>query len=195
MKCDEVQPLQGSYLDSELDARTTLEVQEHLKSCQECARLFVEEQRFDAWMTSGLKQGQRSASLWEVVERAVAQPARVPKPQQSSPGSALHDQWTGLIAALAAQLRVVCRQTPRAWSGIAVAWLLILFLNLETRDSETTPVARAEAPSTSEMRFALKQKQLLVAELSIAAETSSPVKVKTPMPRPRSQRQESNLKT
>lgn len=195
MKCDEVQSLQGSYLDSELDARTTLEVQEHLKSCHECARLFVEEQRFEAWMTSELKQGQRSASLWEEVERPLAQPARVPKPPQSSPGSALHDQWPGVLEAVAAQLRIVWRQTPRTWSGIAVAWLLVLFLNLETRDSETMPVAQAAAPSTSEMRFALKQKQLLVAELSIAAETSSPVKVKSSMARPRSQRQESNFKT
>lgn len=195
MKCDEVQPLQGAYVDSELDARTTLEVQEHLKSCHECARLFVEEQQFEAWMTSGLKQGQRSVWLWEELERAVAQPARVPKPQQSSPGSALHDPWTALLGALATQLRVVWSQTPHAWAGIAVAWLLILFMNLATRNAEQMPVAQQAGPSTSEMRFALKQKQLLMAELAVLAETASQSKGKSAMPRPRSQRPESNLKT
>jgi len=42
MKCDEVQTLHGPYLDSELDAKNSLEIQQHLKTCPGCARLFAE---------------------------------------------------------------------------------------------------------------------------------------------------------
>ena len=42
MKCDEAQTLHGPYLDSELDAKTSLEIQQHLKMCPACARLFAE---------------------------------------------------------------------------------------------------------------------------------------------------------
>ena len=195
MKCDEVQPLQGPYLDSELDARTTFDIQEHLKSCRECARLFAEGQRFETWMTAGLKQGQRSASLWEETERAVVQATVSSKHSEPSPLTPNQVGQAGLFAALNTQLRNLWRQAPRTWSGIAVAWLVILFLNLNTRDTETVPVAQQMAPSAAEMHFALKQKQSLMAELTVAAETIATSKTKTAVPRPRSQRQESNLKT
>src|SRR3974390_2027681 len=105
MRCDEIQPLQGAYLDSELDARTTLEIQQHLKSCPECARLFSEEQNFEAWITCGLKQGQRSAALWEQTERAVRDAARSASRPQTSPRAAQRGEWAALFAPLASQLR------------------------------------------------------------------------------------------
>ncbi len=48
MKCDEVQTMHGPYLDSELDAKTTLEIEQHLAACPACARLFAEEQKLNA---------------------------------------------------------------------------------------------------------------------------------------------------
>ena len=57
MKCDEVQTLHGPYLDSELDARTSLEIELHLKACPHCARLFAEEERLEARIKAGLNQG------------------------------------------------------------------------------------------------------------------------------------------
>jgi anti-sigma factor RsiW len=79
MRCDEVQPLQGAYLDSELDARTTLEIQQHLKSCAECADLFGEERELEACITAGLRQGERTGELWARIERSVAAAAADPR--------------------------------------------------------------------------------------------------------------------
>ena len=71
MKCDEVQALHGPYLDSELDARTSLEIEQHLRACPECARLFAEEEKLEARIRAGLKQGPRTPALWAQIERGV----------------------------------------------------------------------------------------------------------------------------
>jgi len=195
MKCEEIQPLQGAYLDSELDARTTLEIEQHLKSCPECARLFAQEQHFEAWITSGLKQGQRSPSIWAQAERAMLAAARAATRSETVPGIAQRRGWSAIFPAFATQLRVVWSGAPRAWTGIAVAWMVILALNLATRETDTMPVAGQAAPSASEIRFALIQKQLMLAELAVTTEASAASKAKTAAPSPRSQRQESNLRT
>ena len=40
MKCAEVRKFVRLYLDSELDAKNSFEVEQHLESCVECAGLF-----------------------------------------------------------------------------------------------------------------------------------------------------------
>ena len=40
MRCHEARNLLGPYLDSELDAKASLEVAQHLESCEDCARVF-----------------------------------------------------------------------------------------------------------------------------------------------------------
>ena len=59
MRCEEVQSLHGPYLDSELEARSTLEIEQHLKSCPDCARLFAEEAEAggaaEGWPDAGVK--------------------------------------------------------------------------------------------------------------------------------------------
>jgi len=72
MKCDQVQTLHGPYLDSELDAKTSLEIQQHLAACPACARLFAEEEKLEALITAGLNRGPRTAALWERIESKVA---------------------------------------------------------------------------------------------------------------------------
>ena len=63
MRCDEVQSLQGPYLDSELDARTSLEIEQHLKACPECARLFAEEEKLEARIKAGPEPRAKNASV------------------------------------------------------------------------------------------------------------------------------------
>src|SRR2546425_132448 len=47
MKCAEVRKFVRLYLDSELDAKHSFEVEQHLESCVECAGLFEAEKKFD----------------------------------------------------------------------------------------------------------------------------------------------------
>ena len=196
MKCDEVRPLQGPYLDSELDSRTSLEIEQHLKACCECALLFEEEQKFEKWLNSGLIQGQRSDGFWEQTERALlgVVPTTTQHRRRRASGSPERDGWPALVQILRAWYQVACGAGPhRAWMAIAAVWVVILALNLQARETVGPALARHPIPSASEIRLAVLQKQLLLADPSVATET--PAFPRAPAPGPRTQRGENTLKT
>ncbi len=72
MKCAEARKLVRLYLDSELDAKNSFEVEQHLESCAECAGLFEAEKKFDARLGRFLRHGQATRPLWERVEAQIA---------------------------------------------------------------------------------------------------------------------------
>ncbi len=72
MRCAEVRKLVGLYLDSELDAKTSFEIQQHLGSCLECAGLFEAEKKFDERLGQFLRHGKSTRSLWERIEARIA---------------------------------------------------------------------------------------------------------------------------
>jgi anti-sigma factor RsiW len=184
MKCDELQPLQGPYLDSELDAKTSLEIAEHLKSCPHCARLFAEEQKVDARLKAGLNRGQRTPALWDKIERSVAVAAR----PGHSPGAVRSAVARGFLAVLGAQLQAGWGRSRWAWSGLAAAWVVILALNVAARETETPLVGVVRVPPPSEVRFAVQQKQLLLADLAGLSEPAPADKPKAAPASPRSER-------
>ena len=195
MKCDEVQPLHGPYLDSELDARTTLEIQEHLKACPDCTRLFAAEEKLEAQIRAGLNQGPRTAALWEQIERAVvtgAQSGSRPRPRacDSQPAA-----WQAFWSALGAQFPAGFRRSPKAWCGLAALWVMILTLNFAAHETDTPLVAGKQLPPAAEVRFAVKQQRLLMAELASLAEPALADKVKTVPPSPHSERRNETLNT
>ena len=207
MKCDEVQTLHGPYLDSELDAKTTLEIEQHLKACPACARLFAEEEKLEARVMAGLKQGPRTAALWDRVERSVLgvaplQPEfpegrenltpRRREAQRGAEGSfSLRSSALFCISALT-RLRGGWQRSRWAWAGLASAWVLILGLNLAARELDAPVVATQQLPSPSEMRFALQQEQLLMADLTL---TSEPGPARKPKPAPMSPRSDRRMET
>ena len=75
MKCPESRKLVRLYLDSELYAKATQEVEQHLESCAECAELFAAEDKIETRVVEVLRRGRRSASVWEGVEAQI-KPAR-----------------------------------------------------------------------------------------------------------------------
>ena len=191
MKCDEVQLLQGPFLDSELDARTTLEIGEHLKSCAECARLFAEEQKLEARMKAGLNRGQRTAALWAELERSVTAASRGTElPRTGQAGG-----WLSILAALAAQVQASLQPSRRAWAGLAAVWVVIAGLNFAGRDGEGARLAEKQLPGSSEVSFAVKQKRLLMADLAALAEPASADKARVAPPSPRSDRRKEPLNT
>lgn len=199
MKCDEVQLLQGAFLDSELDARTTLEIGEHLKSCAECARLFAEEQKLAAQMRAGLGRGQRTAGLWENIERSVvAASAAGEGANRRTRGERAPLQVRGygsVWSALAGQLLASWQRSRWAWSGLAGAWMVILALNLTARETAGPRLADKQLPRSSEVRFAVKQKRLLMADLTAVAEPAPAEKTRGAPLSPRSDRRKATLNT
>ncbi len=188
MTCDEVLCLQGPYLDSELDTKTTIEMGQHLNSCPACASLFAEERKLDARMLAGLNQGHRTAGLWEQIERSVV--AASPESIASTPPRRVAESsgWQTLFRALAEQLQLGLRRCPRAWGSLAVLWVVICILNFTGRDTGKTPLARQEVPSSSEIRLASKQKHVWLVELVPTPEPAPADKTKPASPRPRSER-------
>src|SRR5947208_12277732 len=75
MKCNEIRNLVLAYLDSELDVKTSQEIQLHLQSRAECAELFAREERFNERLFGVLRLGQPTSAIWEKVESRL-RPAR-----------------------------------------------------------------------------------------------------------------------
>ena len=193
MKCDEFQTLHGPYLDSELDAKTSLEIEEHLKACAGCARLFAEEEKLEARIKARLKQGQRTPALWAQIERGVAAAASSATRPRSLERISRPVGWAAVLGILAAQLRTGWQTARWAWAGLAAVWAVILVLNSAAREPNPPRVAGQDLPSASEMRLALKQKDLLIAELALSSEPAA--KPKPAPPSPRSDRRRATFNT
>jgi anti-sigma factor RsiW len=213
MKCDEVQTMQGPYLDSELDAKTTLEIERHLAACPACARLFAQEQKLEARITAGLKQGPRTAALWDQIESSVVaaaplypdlltgcedltqrqgrEPQRVAERAFSLGSSAF--LCVSALRLFWLRLRFGWQRSRWAWTGLAAVWAVILVLHLAAREPEARLVAAQEVPSASEMRLALEQKYLLMAELALTSEPALADKPKPARPSPHSERRNETL--
>jgi len=192
MKCNEVQTMQGPYLDSELDAKTTLEIEQHLAGCPPCTRLFAEEQKLEARIAAGLNRGSRTAGLWAQIEREVAAAASVSRPR---PPALVPQQvgWPAVLGALGAQIRAGWRTSQWAWTGLAAVWAVIIVLNLAAHEPDALLVAGQEVPSASEMRLALEQKYLLMSELALTSEPAPADKPKPVRPSPHSERRNETL--
>ena len=192
MKCDEVQAMQGYYLDLELDAKTSLEIEQHLAGCHTCTRYFDQEQKLEARMMAGLNRGSKTEALWAQIEREVAAAssssrARPPKQPAQPVG------WPAVLDLLGAQLRAGWRASRWGWSGLAAAWVVIVALNLAAREPDQPASAGRKVPSPSEMRLALKQKHLLMAELAFTPEPAPANKPKAAPPSPHSERRLATL--
>ena len=186
MKCDEVRQLHGPSLDSELDAKTTLEIQQHVVACPDCARMFAAAAKLDARVTTGLKQGQRTAALWEQVEQqvvAAAESAARPRPSTLDPRP-------GLLSTLNHQLSTLLWPHPKAWAGLAAVWVVILAVNFAARDPLPVREAMNATPPSPQFREMLKEQEQLLAELVGPIETPAANRPKPIAPQPHSQRRE-----
>ena len=127
-------------------------------------------------------------SAWrtEILTAARARSSRREEAQTPAPASS-----PGLFAEFIHRLALLTRPQRVAWAGLAAAWVVIVTLNLATRETaKPTSMTGASAPTTPETLQALKQQRLLYAELVGRPEQRPPQRLKTNRPGPRSQRRE-----
>ncbi len=73
--CAQVRSLLMPYLDSELDAATTVAVTEHLQRCPTCRARFDAEQQIESALVEHLEQGSMPPDVWERLEDRLARSA------------------------------------------------------------------------------------------------------------------------
>ena len=80
MTCEEAATLMEAYLDSELDARGSAEVAEHLESCRDCADAFAAARNGNARVNEFLRaqpdEAGDSAELWRGIKHRLGVAAR-----------------------------------------------------------------------------------------------------------------------
>lgn len=147
--CRDVEALLGPYLDSELDAKTSLEVSLHLKACPACAGRIAEEAAWQQKLKTALNAGSLAPGLWGPIEECVrsARPPTLVARVADAAAPARH--W-----------RYWLWPSPRLYAGLAAAWTLILGVQWSTRDP-----GPAGGALTSESRTALIEQRHLLAEL------------------------------
>lgn len=78
MRCHEARALCGPFLDSELDVKSSFDVEQHLENCPDCARYFAAERRVEERIATALQVGEKTDSLWQKVEAEVSAPSTRP---------------------------------------------------------------------------------------------------------------------
>src|ERR1035441_4315253 len=92
-----------------------------------------------------------------------------------------------LLSTLIHQLSTLLWPHPTAWAGLAAVWLVILGVNLTTREASTV-VAKRAAPVSSQSFMAFQEQERLLSELIGTSETPVAERTKASPPRPRSER-------
>jgi hypothetical protein len=146
-------------------------------------------------LRAGLNQGQKTAELWEQIERSVTNAAAVAGRPQPAPSRPQPVGWHATLRALGAQFEASLRPPRLACAALGAAWTVIFVLHLSAREPETPVMAGKQLPSASEVRFAVNQKQQLMADLAAVSEPAPADKAKTPPPAPRSDRRKQTLNT
>jgi anti-sigma factor RsiW len=180
MNCDELQTLHGAYLDSELDARTTLEIQRHFAVCPDCSRAFAWEAELDAQIAAGLKRGRRTARLWDQIEQSVVAVAETKSRAERAPEVPLRMPWW----------RELLWPSPQAWAGLAALWIVMLGASFITGEPANLAEGRQAAVPSRELRQVLRQQQQqMLAELGGVPEKLIRKQPDLSAPQPRSERQ------
>jgi hypothetical protein len=105
---------------------------------------------------------------------------RVPRTTHHAPHS------PSLLSTINQQLSTLLWPHPVAWAGLAAIWLVILGVNLTTRNA-TLLVAKRTAPVSPQVFMALREQERLLAELLGPRETPAAERPKNRPPQPRSE--------
>jgi hypothetical protein len=121
---------------------------------------------------------------WREEILSAARQASLP---QHAPRSTLHaPPSASLLSTLHHQLSTLLWPHPVAWAGLAAIWLMILGVNLTTRDAAQV-VAKHAPPASPQVFMAFQEQERLLSELFGPGETPVAEQPKPRLPRPRSE--------
>jgi hypothetical protein len=92
-----------------------------------------------------------------------------------------------LLSTINSQLSTLLWPHPAAWAGLAAVWLVILGINLTTRDAAQA-VAKNASPVSPQVFMAFQEQERLLSELIGPRETPVAERPKPVPSRPRSER-------
>lgn len=76
MRCHKYIKYLSPYMDSELDAKTCVEIADHLAVCQDCRKRFAQEQEIERLLVERLKGEQMPERLWRKIRSGISAPER-----------------------------------------------------------------------------------------------------------------------
>jgi hypothetical protein len=97
-----------------------------------------------------------------------------------------------LLSTIHSQLSTLLWPHPTAWAGLAAVWLVILGINVTSRDT-STQVAKHSPPLSPQVFIAFQEQERLLTELIGPRETPVAERPRVIVPRPRSERQRALL--
>ena len=121
MVCDDNARLLHGYLDGELDLVRSLEIEEHLKTCPDCAQ--------GLWNQQTLRKAFRSSSLYERAPAGLAGKIRTSLAQaetQDAPASPVNEPET--VSKITAMPSVTAKREVWNWLAVAAAIVLAVLL-------------------------------------------------------------------
>jgi len=133
MKCNEIRNLVLAYLGSELDAKTTQEIELHLQTCAECAELFEQERKFNERAFRVLGRGHATTELWEQLESKVVAPRWWERLWETMPAARLG------LAAVAAAAVILLAVTLWPWAPVPDLALAVKQDHQEFLDGKFAP--------------------------------------------------------
>jgi anti-sigma factor RsiW len=114
--CDDNARLLHGYLDGELDLVRSLEIEEHLKTCPDCAQ--------EIWNQQTLRKAFRSSNLYERVPNGLADRIRASIAQESAQQDAPQLKTDDAAPKIVPMTRLTAQRA--AWNWLAVAASIVL---------------------------------------------------------------------
>ncbi len=158
MVCDDNARLLHGYLDGELDLVRSLEIEEHLKGCPDCAQ--------EIWNQQTLRKAFRSSNVYERAPKALADRIRASIAQQSEAGNievedtssnAAETEATELMPTEVSEAQKAPKRTVTAkraaWNWLAVAAAILLGGVAHLADASRRGRPRAIAIARARTRF------------------------------------------
>ncbi|MHB1305584.1 MAG: anti-sigma factor family protein [Limisphaerales bacterium] len=190
MNCQEIRALLDAYLDSELEVKTSLEIQQHLKACAPCARWFEAEQKSVSRLDHALRHGESTPAVWARAEQLVRDATTTPHRDVVEPGTRsklapVGEPWW----------RAWLWPSPQFYAGLAAVWAVMLTFHWLTLN-EPSHRARAVASPSPEVRRALAEQRRELVEMLGLVTGSLPAPVReSELNRPQSRQRPSGRKS